>query len=130
MSNTPYEQQPFEAIQINESRNIQSSPLDFKRVFYRAIKYWYVLVFALLVSLLIAFAVNRYTTQIFRILQFVINIINNIIKLHSGIGSFAQRWIEAMNRSNIMIIHTFTKCGTRYYTVIVHSCGLLLLIRG
>ncbi len=30
-----------------------------------AIKYWYVLAFALLVSLLIAFAVNRYTTQIF-----------------------------------------------------------------
>ena len=32
-----------------------------------------------------------------------------------------------MNRSKIMIIHTFTKCGAHYYTAIVHSCRLLLM---
>jgi uncharacterized protein involved in exopolysaccharide biosynthesis len=41
------------------------SPIDFKRIAFRAIRYWYIVVLFLLVSLTVAFVRNRYATPIY-----------------------------------------------------------------
>lgn len=43
------------------------SPIDFKRILYRLIKYWYVVVLSLTVALVVAFYNNRYTQRIYPI---------------------------------------------------------------
>lgn len=43
----------------------QGPAIDYKRVLSRTLRYWYVLVSSLLISLIVAYLVNRYSTKIF-----------------------------------------------------------------
>lgn len=52
------------------SRN--SFSLDYRRVLYRALRYWYVVAVALATGLVIAFLINRYTTKIYPITASII----------------------------------------------------------
>jgi len=55
--------QGFKADHNNAERNI--SLVDFKRILYWALRYWYLVVFSLAVALTIAFYKNRYTQRIY-----------------------------------------------------------------
>lgn len=49
----------------DHQQNPQGFTLDFKRVFSRAIRFWYVVVITFVVALIIAFYQNRYTQRVF-----------------------------------------------------------------
>ncbi len=60
---------PFERdlMQFEASKETSSGNLDYKRVLFRAIKYWYILVVSLLICLAVAYLINRYTTRVYSI---------------------------------------------------------------
>lgn len=50
----------------------EAGSIDYKRVLYRALRYWYVLIASLLVALSIALIVNRYTPRIYPVTASII----------------------------------------------------------
>ncbi|MEQ8476383.1 polysaccharide biosynthesis tyrosine autokinase [Fulvivirga sp.] len=60
---------PFERdmMQFEASRESGSNLIDYKRILYRALRYWYVIISTLVVSLVVAYSINRYSTRIYPI---------------------------------------------------------------
>lgn len=60
---------PFERdlMQFEASRETTNSLIDYKRILYRGIRYWYVVLLSLSVTLVIAYSINRYSTKIYPI---------------------------------------------------------------
>jgi capsular exopolysaccharide synthesis family protein len=46
--------------------------LDYKRVLFRALRFWYVVVLSLLIGLVVAYLINRYTTRIYPVTASII----------------------------------------------------------
>lgn len=57
----------FQAANEKETGNV-----DYKRVMYRALRYWYILLASLLLALAIAFIINRYTQRIYPVTASII----------------------------------------------------------
>ena len=63
----------------------ESVRIDYKRVLYRAIRYWYIIVASLAITLTIAFTVNRYTPNMYPVTA---SIIIKETEETSGAGEF------------------------------------------
>lgn len=55
-----------------EQESKKSLPLDFKRIGYRAIRYWYLVVFSLVACLVYAWYINRYAVRIYPVTASVV----------------------------------------------------------
>src|SRR5690606_8481860 len=56
--------EPFEDL-LENRRERQGLGLDFKRVAYRALRHWYVVLICLMLASLVAFLKNRYTERVY-----------------------------------------------------------------
>ena len=50
-----------------ESHEESLNLVDFRRVIFRGLKYWYIVVFSIVFTLTIAFSINRYSTKLYSI---------------------------------------------------------------
>jgi capsular exopolysaccharide synthesis family protein len=57
--------QPIQSEFSDQARQGQPFNIDFKRILYRAIQFWYLVVLSLMVALVIAFLNTRYATRIY-----------------------------------------------------------------
>lgn len=57
---------------FSETKKGEGINLDFKRVLYRALRFWYLIVLSLLVALTAAFLINRYSTRIYPVTASII----------------------------------------------------------
>jgi capsular exopolysaccharide synthesis family protein len=57
----------IDKVDISDLSESTTAPLNFKRVFSRAIQHWYLIVLSILVTLTAAYLYNRYTTRIYAV---------------------------------------------------------------
>jgi capsular exopolysaccharide synthesis family protein len=58
--------------EVKEKSTGSGFSIDYKRVLFRALRLWYIVVLSLLVALTIAFLINRYTTKIYPVTASII----------------------------------------------------------
>jgi uncharacterized protein involved in exopolysaccharide biosynthesis len=45
----------------------EGSGIDYKRILYRSLRYWYLIVLSIAISLTITFLINRYTVPVYEV---------------------------------------------------------------
>ncbi|MGD1961073.1 MAG: GumC family protein, partial [Fulvivirga sp.] len=57
----------FESEVLNSTATNSNSLINYRRILFKAIRYWYVVLICILAAISIAFLVNRYTTKIYNV---------------------------------------------------------------
>ncbi|MEO1053514.1 MAG: capsular biosynthesis protein, partial [Bacteroidota bacterium] len=57
----------FESAQSSEDSKSGTNPINIKRLAFRALKYWYLVLLSILIGLSTAYIINRYTTRIYTV---------------------------------------------------------------